>query len=291
MRKVFILSLLMVISFLNASYLVDVYHRDYGVIDRTVLVFDTKPQYKIFTNESNIQINLQECRKNISLKKLAIPNSKVLTSYDYIASEDQVTAMIDINISRLPVTSETYKVNIMELQEDVFKLVLDIFILANPQSLFELTSYASFYKTTGYFKLAEEYEKLVVNFKDKIKQQENATVQSKQIVNSKKQTKVIYIIQSLIQKFNTEFTFKIVGIALVSLFLLFVVIFILSPKKASKIDLNKKLIRPTDGFADDTFMEKVARKLAAKDWKVEEIAKELELPLEKVKKIIDLENK
>jgi hypothetical protein len=73
MRKVFILSLLMVISFLNASYLVDVYHRDYGVIDRTVLVFDTKPQYKIFTNESNIQINLQECRKNISLKKLAIP--------------------------------------------------------------------------------------------------------------------------------------------------------------------------------------------------------------------------
>jgi len=291
MRRVFILSLLMVISFLNASHLVDVYHRDYGVVDRTVLVFDTKPQYKIFTNESNIQINLQGCRKNISLKKLAILNNKVLTGYDYIVSEDQVTAMIDINTSQLPITGETYKVNIMELQEDVFKLVLDIFILANPQSLFELTSYASFYKTTGYFKLAEEYDKLVIDFKDKIKQQENATVQSKQIVNPKKQTKVINNIQSLIQKFNTEFAFKILGIALFSIFLLIVVIFILSPKKDSKIDLNKKLIRPTDGFADDTFMEKVARKLAAKDWKVEEIAKELELPLEKVQKIIDLENK
>ena len=290
MKRAFILFLLVFVSFLNASLLIDVYHRDYGVIDRTVLVFDTKPHYEILEHKSSIQINLQECCKNSSLQKLDIINNKVLTGYNFLISENKVMVSIDINTSQLLESDEKYIVKIMELQEDVFKLVLDIFISTNPKSLFELTSYASFYETTGYFKLADEYNRLVAELQNKIKEEEKKSlIQSTQANASQKQSKVTNKIQSLVKKFNTKFCRKILGLALFTLLLLAVVIIILSRKKPSKLNVNKKIVRSTDGFADNAYLEKVAKELAAKNWGVQEIAKELELPVEEVQNIIDTE--
>ena len=196
MKRAFILFLLVFVSFLNASLLIDVYHRDYGVIDRTVLVFDTKPHYEILEHKSSIQINLQECCKNSSLQKLDIINNKVLTGYNFLISEDKVVVSIDINTSQLLESDEKYIVKIMELQEDVFKLVLDIFISTNPKSLYELTSYASFYETTGYFNLAVEYNQLVAELQNKIKEEEKKSlIQSTQANASQKQSKVTNKIQ------------------------------------------------------------------------------------------------
>ena len=154
MKRIFILFFFLLISLLNASFIIDAYHKDYGVINRTVLVFDTKPEYEILKHESDIQINLQGCRKDASLQKMNISNSKVITGFDYIVSEDKVAVMIKINTKQLLITGEVYIVEGIELQGDVFKLVFDIFISTNPQSLSELTSYASFYKTTGNLELA-----------------------------------------------------------------------------------------------------------------------------------------
>ncbi|MBT5420732.1 MAG: hypothetical protein HOK80_07555, partial [Candidatus Cloacimonetes bacterium] len=128
MRRTFILFFLIFISLLNANYLIDVYHKDYGVIDRTVLVFDTRPDYEILKHESDLQINLSGCRKDASLRESNITNSKVITGLNYLVTKDKVSVSIGINTSQLLITGEIYKVEGMELQGDVFKLVLDIFI-------------------------------------------------------------------------------------------------------------------------------------------------------------------
>ena len=290
MKRTFILLFLVLVSLLNASFLIDVYHKNYGVIDRTVLVFDTKPQYEILKHESDIQINLPGCRKDVSLQKLDFANSKVITGFDYLVSKDKVIVMINVNTSQLLVTGEIYKVDGMEIQGDVFKLVLDIFISANPQTLSELTSYATFYETTGNFKLAEEYKLQALALNEKIKEQQiNTTTQSKQVVATKLQTGILNKLKSLIDKLSPQLNIKIIGVALGAIILLAIFIFLiikLSRKKTSAFDMDGDSLRSTDGFAENTYLEKAAKDLAAKNWGLEEIAKELELPFEEVQKII-----
>ncbi len=295
MRRTFILIFLVLISLLNANFLIDVYHKDYGVIDRTVLVFDTKPDYEILKHESDLQINLPGCRKDVSLQGISINNSKVITGFDYVVSEKKVTVMININTSQLLVTGEIYNVEGMELQGDVFKLVLDIFIATDPQTLSELTSYASFYEKTGEVKLAEEYKNKVLGIHNELKnQQETADTKSIQATTKNESVKVIEKIKSVVQNLSSKLDLKIVGFASGVLILLVIVIFLivkLFRRKTSAFDKDDDSIRPTDGFADSAYLEKVAKNLSAKNWEIEEIAKELDLPLEKVQRIIapDLE--
>ena len=295
MRRTFILFFLIFISLLNANYLIDVYHKDYGVIDRTVLVFDTRPDYEILKHESDLQINLTGCRKDASVQTLGITNSKVITGFKYQVTKDEVIVSIGINTSQLLITGEVYKVEGMELQGDVFKLVLDIFISTDPQTLSELTSYAQFYEKTGDAKLAKEYNDKVVGLHDKLKsQQKIAENDPTQAVTKKESVKVANIVKSDFQNFVSKLNFKLIGIVLSALILLAVVIFLiikLSRKKTSAFKTDDDSLRPSDGFADIEYLRELAKNLASKDWEVEEIAKELELPLETIQKIIapDLE--
>ena len=295
MKRIFILLFFLLISLLNASFIIDAYHKDYGVINRTVLVFDTKPEYEILKHESDIQINLQGCRKDASLQKLNISNSKVITGFNYIVSEDKVIVMININTSQLLITGEVYKVEGMELQGNVFKLVLDIFISTNPQSLSELTSYASFYKTTGNLELANEYNNQVIKVHNTIKaQRENIGAKLPETITMKKSTIVTTKLKSSFQNFISILNIKIIGFILLAIVLFVIVIYLiykLTHKKTSALDKDKSSLRPMDGFADNEYLEEVAKKLAEKNWKVEEIAKELEITFEEAQKIIapDLE--
>ncbi|MDP8203325.1 MAG: hypothetical protein P9L95_02195 [Candidatus Tenebribacter mawsonii] len=295
MRRTFILIFLVFVSFLNANYLIDVYHKDYGVIDRTVLVFDTRPDYEILKHESDIQINLAGCRKDASLQKLDMPDNKVITGLNYWVTTDKVMVMININTSQLIVTGEIYKVEGMELQGDVFKLVLDIFISTDPQTLSELTSYASFYETIGDAKLAEEYNNKVLRLRNELKsQQKTADSKPAQAVTKRESVKVAEIVKSDLQNIVSKLNFKLIGIVVIALILLVVVIFLiikLFRKKISAFKGNDDNLRPSDGFADMNYLENLAKDLAAKDWEAEEIAKELELPIETIQRIIapDLE--
>jgi len=202
--------------------------------------------------------------------------------------------MIKINTSQLLITGEIYKVEGMELQGNVFKLVLDIFISTNPQSLSELTSYASFYKTTGNFELANEYNNQVIRVHNTIKaQQKDIVVQSPQ-TTMKKTTMVTTKFRSSFQNFISLLNNKIIGFILVAIVLFIVVVFLiykLTHKKASALDKDKSSLRSIDGFADPEYLEEVAKKLDARNWKVEEIAKELEITFDEAQKIIapDLE--
>ena len=219
MKRLFILLFFLLISFLNASIIIDAYYKDYGIINRTVFVFDTRPEYEILKHESNIQINLSGCRKDVSLQKLKILNSKVITGFNYNVSEDKVAVVVNINTSHLLVTGEAYKVEGMELQGDVFKLVLDIFISSKPQSLSELTSYASFYETTGNLELANDYNNLVIKLHNTIKaQQENRNEQSMQTITTKKSTIVKTKLKSSFQVFVSKLNITIIGFIFIVLF-------------------------------------------------------------------------
>lgn len=286
--------LLVLISLLNANFLIDVYHKNYGIIDRTVLVFDTKPNYEILKHESNLQINLHGCRKDASVQKFNISNNKVITRFDYQVTPDKVVVFININTSEMPV-GEIYKVEGMELQGDVFKLVLDIFISTDPQTLSELTVYADFYEKMGKTELAKEYNRKVIELHKKLKSQQKITdTNPTQAVTKKESVKVADNVKSHFQNFISKLNFKLIGIILGAIVLLIIVIFLiikLSQKKTSAFEEDGESLRPTDGFADMEYLEKLAKDLAAKDWNVDEIAKELELPLETVQQIIapDLE--
>jgi len=295
MKRTFILLCLIFASLLNANFLIDVYHKDYGIIDRTVLVFDSRPNYEILKHESDLQINLPGCRKDASVQKINIPNSKVITGFDYQVTPDKVVVLVNINTSEMLVSGEIYKVEGMELQADVFKLVLDIFLTANPQTLSELTSYVNFYEKTGEEELAEEYNNKVVELHNKLKaQQDQNKATQKQKVDKKETDRVKEKVRSDFQKLTSKLNFKLIGIILGAIILLLIVVFLiikLSQKKTSAFEADSDSLRPTDGFADIKYLENLAKDLAAKDWNVDEIAKELELPLETVQRIIapDLE--
>ena len=57
-KTISILILTIFVSVLSANILIDVYHSNYGLIDRTVLVFDSKPDYSIFTEKSSIWVTI-----------------------------------------------------------------------------------------------------------------------------------------------------------------------------------------------------------------------------------------
>lgn len=295
MKRTFIIFCLVITSFLHANFLIDVYHKDYGVIDRTVLVFDTKPDYEILKHESDLQINLPGCRKDAAIQKFDIPNNKVITGFDYQVTEDKVVTLIKINTTQLLVSGEIYKVEGMELQGDVFKLVLDIFITTNPNTLSDLTSYASFYEKTGNEKLAKEYNEKVLELHGKLKsQQEDADSKTLQVAANDETERVTEKVKSDFKKLTSKLNFQLIGIIFIIIILLFVVTFLiikLSRKKTSAFKVDDDSLRPTDGFADSKYLEEIAKDLSKQDWDVEEIAKELEVPIETVQRIIapDLE--
>ncbi len=290
MKKIFLLTFISFITLLNANFLIDAYHKDYGVIDRTVLVFDTKPQYDILKHGSSIEVSLEGCRKDASLQNISIIDSKVITGFDYLISGDGIKVIININTTQLLITGEIYRINGMELQGDVFKLVLDIFISNNPQSLSELSSYASFYEEIGNEELADEYNDKVVKLHNKTKaQQENAITQ---VDNSNDKISVFSIPLTSAKELISKIDLKILGIV-VGLIVLIVVVIILIVKlfrkKTSTTDTDIDSLRPIDGFADIVYLKEVAKKLAALKWEVDEIAKELEIPTEEVQRFIALD--
>ncbi|MCF7858285.1 MAG: hypothetical protein K9N07_03025 [Candidatus Cloacimonetes bacterium] len=289
MKRIVIFLFLIIFTGLNASYLIDLYHKDYGVIDRTVLVFDTKPDYEILKHESDIQININNCRKDASLKSINLTNSKVLTGINYLVSKDKVMVMLDINTTQLLISGEIYKVDGMELKSDLFKLVLDIFIATNPQSLSDLTSYSNFYTAIGNKELADQYNQKIAILNEKLKDQvpidEVANVQTpKKKISSDllKKTKIF------LKEFSSKFDYKLVGILFAGIILLVVVIILIVKfsKKGNDIDKNSDSLRSTSGFAEMDYLEKIVKSLADQDWDFEEIAKEVELPVDEVQRII-----
>ena len=166
MRRIFFLLIFIsLVSLINASFLIDVYHKDYGYILRTVLVFDSKPNYSVLKHQDDIQINILNCRKDATIQNAQVPNSNVLKAFDFLVSKDKVMVVLSINQTLQLISGEPYKVELYELSGELFKLVLDVFAIKNPKTLEEVRSFADFYKTIGKTELADEYYTIATELK------------------------------------------------------------------------------------------------------------------------------
>ena len=89
-KTVLIIIFICVVFSLGANVFIDMYNKNYGKIDRSVLVFDSKPKYRIIENDYDIQLNISDCKKDINIQNLSFSNNEVIESYDYYSTEDKV---------------------------------------------------------------------------------------------------------------------------------------------------------------------------------------------------------
>ena len=285
MRKIiFLVFFLSFVSLINASFLIDVYHKDYGYIDRTVLVFDSKPNYSVLKHQDDIQINIMNCRKDATIQNIQIPNSNVLKAFDFLISKDKVMVVITINQTQQLISGEPYNVELYELSGDFFKLVLDVFAINNPKTLDEVRSFADFYQTIGKTELADEYYTIASDMKTI---QQTQTVSDSVIKTQKPKNKFKKTLQipSFLENLKNILSINIIIILAVGIIFIIVLIVIISKvvkKKEPKSDFEDKSQRSTRGFGDNEFQKKMVLKLAEQDWESEAIAMELNLPLDDV---------
>ena len=285
MRKIiFLVFFLSFVSLINASFLIDVYHKDYGYIVRTVLVFDSKPNYSVLKHQDDIQINILNCRKDATIQNIQVPNCNVIKAFDFLVSKDKVMVVLTINQTQQLISGEPYKVELYELSGELFKLVLDVFAIKNPKTLEEVRSFADFYKTIGKTELAEEYYTIALDMKTV---QQTQTITDSTIKTQKPKNIFKKTLQSLtfIESLKSTLNIKVVIILVASIILFIVMIVIISKvvkKKVPKSDFEDKIQRSTRGFGDNEFQKKMVLKLAAQEWESEAIAMELNLPLDDV---------
>ncbi len=288
MKKKFFLFVFFTITLLlNANIFIDMYHKDYGMIDRTVLIFNSKPNYNIFRNEEEIQINISNCSKDANIINRKFYDSNVLTAYDYLVTKNKITVIITINSSQKLVSGDTYNYEVMEVKDDLFKIVIDIFITKNPKAISELESFASFYNATGNTELADKYNKIAKDMKENlVVTQPVTTIQdSVQVLSqSNYKKKINLIIQFLKENLDTKLTILIC----IGIFLIAVVIFLISfllKKKQVIPDIEETSLRPLSGFGTDEFRKNMISKLSEKGWNTDAIAQELDLPENNVTRI------
>ncbi|MCD4796095.1 MAG: hypothetical protein K8R49_02855 [Candidatus Cloacimonetes bacterium] len=281
MKKKFFLFVFFTITlFLNANIFIDMYQKDYGNIGRTVLIFDFKPNYKIFSSEEEIQITISNCSKDANIINRKFYNNNVLTAFNYLVTENKVIVIITINSSQKLVSGDTYHYEVKEVKGDFFKIVLDIFITKNPKTVSELESFANFYSATGDTELADKYNNIAKDMKENlIVTQPVTTIQDSAQASSKSNNKISIkkIIKFLKENLDTKLTILIcIGILLIAV-VIFLISFFLKKKQVIP-DIDDTSLRPISGFGTDEFRNNLILKLSENGWNSDAIAQELDLP-------------
>ncbi|PID28764.1 MAG: hypothetical protein CSB55_03175 [Candidatus Cloacimonadota bacterium] len=151
----FVIILCLILSGINAVTLEKIYHGDFGEVNRTVLVFDSKPNYKTIQQSENkkIIVRIKDCKRGNSVQQNTSFPGKVLKSL----SLQKVAEDLSVHIN----TEKKYYLKTSYLTGKKYKLVLDIFNNKNPETLNEHLSYAKFYYTVGFLnKALKEYRKI-----------------------------------------------------------------------------------------------------------------------------------
>ena len=280
-----ILLLSVFISLFSLNTLKDVYHKNYGYIDRVVFVFDKYPNYEIIKNRKDIQINIRNCRKSEKVKNHSFPDNKVLEDFTVAAYGNDMIAII--------VTDSSYVLKNFRFEEkNDFKLVLDIFAKAEPENYEEFVSFGNFYKTVGNPKKGNMYLEKATKLKEKMTEQIEAdtiiqTVSADTSDNlSEKQENVVAEQSPQKQKAKIKKDRIILFFLLIVLFNVIILIFKkLKGGKKVVSEIKESSFRQTDGFGSEEFQKRMVKKLSEEGWKVREIAQELNLSETKVEKI------
>lgn len=300
MKKIkFIILFVFLITLLQANILIDLYHYNYGIIDRTVLVFDSKPEYSIFKRDDVIQLNIEKCKKNITLNNSQVKNNNTINGFQFKSTKTDVIVLIMINTAIQNLNKYKYDFDLISIKGSVYKLVLDIFSTKNPQTNSEIQSFVNFYDATGRKNKADEYRYLlkhgklksaidvtkVSKTKDAAAQQRNAGATTAQ---QKKEKENLSFLQKIFSRFdNTNLLlFTSIFVGVIALTLLIIMIINLSRKKATSQEVSfDEKFRNMNDFGDKDFQKEMIAKLIADDWGKKEIAHELNLTNERINEL------
>ncbi|MBC8385151.1 MAG: hypothetical protein H8E57_06495 [Candidatus Cloacimonetes bacterium] len=316
-KSIIFLIFILMSALLISNTLIDVYHHDYGFINRTVLVFDSKTQYNIIENRSDIQININDCRKAEKIQGFQYKDSKVLENAKIITNSDNIMVILS--------TDSSYYLDHFNFTRDKFKLVLDIFKINNPKTYDEHKSFAEFYKTVGNQKLAEHHlnilkkmdkqetlkkpvekinkpipkkeEEKIVKEQPKKEQPEIEKTSEKPEIEKpeKKDKKKSEISKSGKDKItdptaieDEKNSFSILLLIIIIVVVCAVVIYLVINKLRKEEHSAEEIsFSSNTGFGSKDFRKKMVSKLTEKGWEIQEIARELNLSEEEVRSILD----
>ena len=288
MKKVFLSAVFvfLLLSLFGLNMLKDVYHKDYGYIDRVVFVFAKTPEFEVVQNRKDIQINIRNCEKAPELKSREFPANKVL--------EDFTIAAYGNNMIAIVMTDSTYVLKHFSLREkNNFKLVLDIFGVKQPETYEEYLSFGNFYRTVGYPKKAafflheaekhknEIVQKVEIDTLKQVLPVDTTTVTEKLAEQNKPVSEKLPPQKKKIDKDKIIILF----VAIVLFNLIVIIVRKLWRKKKSISEIKESGFRSTAGFGSKEFQKRMVKKLAEKRWENREIALELNLSEDEIKKM------
>ena len=278
---IFIVFICIAIS-LNANVFIDMYSKNYGKIDRCILVFDSKPKYRIIENDYDIQLNISNCKKDIDIRNLNFSDNEVIESYDYYSTEDKVMVIITIDQSHDLQTNIKYRLDVFEDEGTYFRLILDIFATNTPKTYQDYVGFATYYEETNRSEMARPYREMV----QKLETEMPELVQQLKVEQQPSESK------SIMQVILTPSRIILV---MIGLLLLAALIYLFHHfRKSKEIEEDEKEeeekiinLRELNGFGSESFRKTIINKLKEYAWDEDSIAKQMEMKPDKIYQILN----
>jgi len=282
MKKIVLLLLLIFNLFiLNALQMNEFYHKNYGIADRTVFVFDSNPSYTIEKSDDVIKIIVKGSSLSNEIKDLPVKDNSVLSCYAFSRSNNDL--VISIHLNRQPTDNRDYGVEDFVLKDKTFKLVIDIFKYRNPLTRAEIISFIEFYKLVQLKEKASYYEKLLADFKDPEVKDEEIPIEDKISETDKPEEKeddqkTLSKFRDILNPYWSYLGYIIAGLLFIIVIIL--ILIILNLRKNSKIT---SVFQNKEKLGSRSFRKKIIKILKEAGWEDDMIAEELSISKEEVK--------
>ena len=307
-KKFVLIFFLSIFTFLHSAILLDYYQRDYQVANRSVLVFNGKPELKTSQNGNHLIIEVQDCQKDYDVKSLETPKNHLLNAITYSLNDNDL--IIDFDLRNFGKEIPVYDKMEFAENKNKYKVVIDFIKTRSPQNEEDAIAIAKFYKSTGRSKKAEN---ILTAFKEKKietpKQNKKDTIEEKKVEIPKQDKKGTLEVQEQkqiakpvntqpaqpMQKQNPKPNFLSIFQVFplyfyIAIFLGIVVIILLirilsRKKKITSVSSNENQFS-TSGFGSEKMQIIAVNKLAEYGWTHENIAKELYITQQRVKELL-----
>lgn len=283
-KALFTILLFMTFVMADAILMQEVYHKDYGVIDRTVLVFNRALDFKVDHHDNVVEILLPNCsRDEAKVSNKIFTNSNIFKSFTYKQNGNNLLMTILLNDDYATANNSEFSVEYLSFQQNVYKIAIDIFATSNPASNEELLSFINFYTTMNQELKAKQYkEKLTLKIEqDKQRSAEQTSNPSNPIPQEKAE---IPGNESLLNtKTQTTIKMYIIPIMIIILvgLLIWLIIHVLKQGKKAESTAPKEL----SPVGREEFRTRVIRKLLDHDWNKRIISLELKVPISEVEEV------
>ena len=258
------------------------YFRNYDYINRLVFVFDKKPTFIIENEDLEIKVIIVKSNKNLKVKKFQTKDNIVFKELEYFQKENS----LDINIKTY--TESTFKY-FGFFEKGKYKIVLDVYKIVSPQTIDEHRSFATFYERVGYHKKAASQKSEIAKLENiKITKpiKQDTIIEKKVEEKTKEEVVLSKVLEPDLVKRKELISNEIIVVSIgISLLLTFVIL--IFKKKKKKIILKSSSMRNQNGFGSDEFQEKMVKLLQGNNWEIPEIARELYLTENIVRKILE----